>query len=360
MPSDPVLILGPFPPPVHGFSVATQAIAKALASIGPTKEYNLASKAKNRTVSRFGNGFRTLRGIVLIFLFLLKGGQRVSLGCNGGGGLIFTYILLKVCCLLKLRCTLHHHSYAYINDHVGVMARVAAMSAPNSHVTHVFLAETMKRDFIERYGPVDGVVLPNAYMVPPGPKREPTQGPIVLGLISNLSRAKGLERFITLARELKAAGTPFRARLAGPVIDDDANLLVEALSEIPELDYAGPLYGKEKDQWLASLNLFVFPTSYRNEAQPIVIYEAMAQGVPTLSVDRGCICEQVGNCLKVLPDLASFDKEAAGLVIGLAGENRDVLNDAQNRALECLEEDTREAWEAIEHLFGDQTRKGKT
>lgn len=358
MHNEPILILGPFPPPVHGFSVATKEIAKALASRGPTRQYDLASKVSNQTISKLHNCFITLGAMTAILRFRLLGGKGVSLGCNGGGGLIFTYFLLQICRLLGLRSTLHHHSYAYINDHVGLMARIVAASSPSSHVVHVFLAEQMQDDFVKRYGPVDGVVLPNAYMVPRAAKREPTDGPLVLGLLSNLSCDKGLDRFVTLAQNLKAAGIPFRARLAGPVVDKDAGFLEKALTEIPELDHAGPVYGKEKADWLASLDLFVFPTNYRNEAQPIVIYEAMAQGVPTLSVNRGCIAEQVGDCLEVMPDLKSFDREAADLVIRLAGLDQNRLIDAKDRALERLAEDTRKAWETIDKLFGDHTKKG--
>ncbi|WP_170433130.1 glycosyltransferase [Ruegeria arenilitoris] len=216
----------------------------------------------------------------------------------------------------------------------------------------------MQDDFTARYGAVEGVALPNAYMVPSAPSRPARTGRIVLGLLSNLSCAKGLDRFIKLARDLRAEGVQFEARLAGPVAEEDAGLLASALTEIPELVHVGPLYGEAKNEFLKNLDLFVFPTNYRNEAQPIVIYEAMAQGVPTLSVDRGCILDQVGDCLEVLPDIATFDRDAADLVARLAVSERSRLAVAQSRAPIRLAEDAERAFSTINGLFGVEGRKG--
>ncbi|CAM5554604.1 hypothetical protein FALB51S_00090 [Frigidibacter albus] len=352
MQPETTLVMGPFPAPVHGFSVATREVARAIDARGPVRRHDLASKADSRVMAKLGNAVRVLGGMGALLSFRLSGGRQVSLGCNGGGGLVFTYLLLRVCAALGLRCALHHHSYAYINDHVGLMARIVALSTATPGVVHVFLAERMRADFTTRYGTVDGAVLPNAYMIPPAPPRAAHNGPIVIGLLSNLSRAKGLDRFIALAQDLHAAAVPFRARLAGPVASEDADLLKEALATLPELEHAGPLYGPEKDAWLAGLDLFVFPTSYRNEAQPIVIYEAMAQGVPTLAVDRGCIAEQVGDCLAVMSDLAAFDTQAAKLVTALAEPERARLQAAQARAQDRLAEDTATARATLDRLFG--------
>ncbi|MCD1620898.1 glycosyltransferase [Salipiger manganoxidans] len=232
-----------------------------------------------------------------------------------------------------------------------------ALSPPGSDVVHVFLAARMRADFTARYSAVNGIILPNAYMISPAPVREPRTGLITIGLLSNLSCAKGLDRFISLARNLHAANVPFRARLAGPVVEEDLTLLTKALAELPELDYAGPVYGDAKFTFLADLDLFVFPTKYHNEAQPIVIYEAMALGVPVLTVDRGCIAEMVDECFTALPDLATFDREAAQLVAALAGPRRATLEAAQTRARQRLAEDTQIALAALDILFGVRDEK---
>ncbi len=39
----------------------------------------------------------------------------------------------------------------------------------------------------------------------------------------------------------------------------------------------------------------MFPTNYANEAEPLVIYEAMRQGVHVIACDRGAIAEMLRN-----------------------------------------------------------------
>jgi glycosyltransferase involved in cell wall biosynthesis len=41
------------------------------------------------------------------------------------------------------------------------------------------------------------------------------------------------------------------------------------------------------------LDIFLFPTRYVNEAEPLVIYEAMRRGVHVIACDRGSIAEML-------------------------------------------------------------------
>src|SRR4029077_6117789 len=43
------------------------------------------------------------------------------------------------------------------------------------------------------------------------------------------------------------------------------------------------------------VDVFVFPTNYVNEAEPLVLYEAMRQGVHVIACDRGAIAEMLRN-----------------------------------------------------------------
>ncbi len=145
----------------------------------------------------------------------------------------------------------------------------------------------------------------------------------------------------------------FEARLAGPVAkEDDRKAIAAAVRDIPGFSYSGPLYGDEKDAFFAGLDLFVFPTEYRFEAQPIVLYEAMAQGVPVLSVDRGCIREQAEGCLKVFADLGSFSSEAPRLVADLAAQNQSDRLETRLMARDKFEEDADNGRQTLRRLFG--------
>jgi glycosyltransferase involved in cell wall biosynthesis len=58
---------------------------------------------------------------------------------------------------------------------------------------------------------------------------------------------------------------------------------------LPNIKYYGPVLGDAKKEFFAELNTFVFPTRYRNEAEPLVILEALMNGCPVVANNRGCI-----------------------------------------------------------------------
>ena len=61
------------------------------------------------------------------------------------------------------------------------------------------------------------------------------------------------------------------------------------------VNYWGRRYGGEKDMFWKDADIFVFPTYYHNECFPLVILEAMEQGVPVISTNEGGIPDIIDN-----------------------------------------------------------------
>lgn len=306
-----ILVIGPFPPPVHGFSAMTERLAEYLETTGSVQRFDTSSSAAGKLALHAVQIGRVLGSLGALVKHRMSGGQLVSIGCNGGIGQAYNLAQVALARLLGLRVSLHHHSYGYIDRPSGIMRAITRIGG--DRLSHVFLAEPMQRAFQRRYpAGTTAAVVPNALFVPAGTHDDlPLEAErLVIGMISNLSRSKGLYDFLETARRLRRAGLPVEILLAGPVAASEDKAAIEVAQGEGLLDAVGALYGVEKDAFFAKLDLFLFPTRYAFEAQPTVIYEALAAGVPVIAFDRGCIEDQVGDCLCVLPQGADFSAEA--------------------------------------------------
>ncbi len=309
-----IVVAGPFPPPVTGFAYVTLQMAERIARKYEVIRLDLSVDKPcggiGYHVQRIGCVLRACRALVR----LPRSPMRVLyLACDGGLGIIYTLGLSFVGRVLGFRLFIHHHSYAYIDRKKPLMASLVHITG--AAATHIFLASFMRDAFAAQYGsPMKTTVIANSAFVPLAPDRhtESDEGWITLGLLSNLNASKGLYVFLDLLNEAKAQNLKIRGILAGPVADpqDTENLSRAQAALGDRLIYKGAVYGEAKEAFFDSLDVFVFPTRYANEAQPTVLFEAMAHGLPVLSFARGCIREQVGLSGAVLEQGEDFTRFA--------------------------------------------------
>lgn len=86
------------------------------------------------------------------------------------------------------------------------------------------------------------------------------------------------------------AGEPCHARER-----DAAMEFIDTVNLHSFVCFPGVVSGKEKSDLFLSSDMFVLPTYYPYEGQPLVILEAMAAGLPIVTTDQGCIRETVGK-----------------------------------------------------------------
>lgn len=110
--------------------------------------------------------------------------------------------------------------------------------------------------------------------------------PVRLLWLSNLFRSKGIETLIAACALLRAEGTDCHLTIAGDHGDISKSEL-DALLERHQMHDAasciGPVSPNERQAALKNTDLFVFPSNYANEAQPLVVLEAMAASVPVIT-----------------------------------------------------------------------------
>lgn len=111
--------------------------------------------------------------------------------------------------------------------------------------------------------------------------------------LSNLLISKGVVVLLDALQILKGKGCEVVGDfVGGETVEMDATMLK---SEVAKrgldgmVEYHGRKYGKDKEAFLNSADMFVFPTFYHNECFPLVLLEAMEHGLPCISTMEGGI-----------------------------------------------------------------------
>ena len=113
--------------------------------------------------------------------------------------------------------------------------------------------------------------------------------------LSNLVHGKGFNTFLNTAALLKKneKAQDFHFNLAGAPSSPQIAAQVEDFVHSHRLgnfvSILGKVIGPEKWRLLLDSDVFVFPTQYKPEGQPLTVIEALAAGLPVISTARGCI-----------------------------------------------------------------------
>ena len=290
-------MIGSFPPPIGGASMVNLLVHDALVGVGVA--VTRADVSGPRLAHSRGLGYHVRR--LVRNLSAARKARRASartrtLYIVPDAGLGAWYTLGHIVVLGRRfdQIVIHHHSCRYIEEH---SRPIAAIVRRTSHkATHVFLTLGMANAFRHRYGPVACHVATNARFVAEETQRPPDGQPNVrlrIGHLSNLCVDKGFFEVANTFDALRAAGHDAELVLAGPILEPEVEerLAIMHATHGVRIRYLGALSGDAKRNFYREIELFLFPTRFRQEAAPLVIYEALAAGVPVLSTDRGVIAE---------------------------------------------------------------------
>ncbi|NMH65366.1 glycosyltransferase family 4 protein [Shewanella salipaludis] len=111
--------------------------------------------------------------------------------------------------------------------------------------------------------------------------------------LSNFIPSKGAHVFLEAINKLddKYRGC-FKVLLVGSFRDDDykEKLKLSIAEKFPEsIELVGPAYGDDKVEFLNNSDVFVLPTSYKNECFPLSILEGMCHSLAVVSTYEGAI-----------------------------------------------------------------------
>lgn len=299
-----IMFVGQFPGPVTGQTVATQHLFQRLEAAAPgvARKCNIVrGDTGSRIVNTAIKGWRAL-ATCLTLLLRSRRNTAVYISVDGNLGMAASLLYATSARLGgAAQIILHHHSRNHIDKKRRLMTALAAASGPAA--AHVCICPSMSANLAKQYPSVQrslslsNIFILNAQQDAGANDVTPLPSRWRLGHISKLSHAKGLERTIQSLDALHAAGINAELTLAGPFAsEEEQRFATTAKSRLGDaLTVEGPLYGPEKEAWFQSLDLFLFPSLYRNETQGIVNLEALAAGVPVIAYDGHCIADDLAG-----------------------------------------------------------------
>ncbi len=359
-----VLAVGPFPPFVGGAAKNTAIVCSALEARGAEVLRLSTNKTRGRAehsrsagyyADRVGGFFGNLGRIASSRAD--AAGATVYLVPDGGPGVALSTIYARVAVAMFPRLVVHHRNYSHVLRRSTLMALL--MRSDPDRTLHVFLDPVMEERFKQTYSANPrSIYVPNAATcdveaTPPGSGDEP-QSMLTVGFLSNLVEDKGFdvvaEAFPKLAQRL---GPETRFLLAGrPVGNINSGRLTRLQQTLGDrIEYVGEVTGSTKSEFFRSCDVFVFPTRYSQEAQPNVLYEAMAAGAAIVSTRwvgiPWVLEETVSRIIEPGPDNADALVDAVEDLV----RSGDLVN-ARTRQVEAFLAKKTDADDRYAHLIG--------
>jgi glycosyltransferase involved in cell wall biosynthesis len=318
-----IAMLGAFPPPLGGASKINLAMYEALISQGVSVErINISGATLGHVrgaayhVSRFKANWRAA------WLLIRSPAPLLYAVPDGGLGVWYSLSLLLIAKYRFARLIVHHHTFQYVDRKSIAMDLIVRLT--RNTATHVFLSKGMADRFQAKYGLVKWLVSGNAVHSPAlcDTSLARSNGEqIRLGYLSNLCAEKGFFEVAETFETLRALNANVTLDVAGPALEESVKAKLNDLRMRygDRIAIWGEIRGAAKDRFYAGLDLFLFPTNFKQEASPNVLFEAFAAGVTVLSKRRGCIPETVTSERgKVCPLESDFPSWAAREIRGMS------------------------------------------
>jgi glycosyltransferase involved in cell wall biosynthesis len=340
--NDLVVVLGNLPPPMGGAAKNTKLIADELSQKVNTVVINtsVGRFAHNRSFTyHFNRIAKTIKSIALLGKNRKYNKKVLYIVPDGGLGMIYTLSYLLASKVFKYKIILHHRTFKYIDDFSRLMWLSRKLLGGSE--THVFLSKGMENKYLSLYGNLPSVhISDNAKYVVPLDKVINHKNYFTIGYLSNLCEEKGFDEVIQLFESLAPSHQYIRLKIAGKPVGDEnkdkLDLILKRWSE--RVEYVGFVDGALKDQFYSTIDVFVFPTKFKQEAQPNVIYEAMAKSCTCIAWGRACIPEMYSeNSGLIIPVENDFIAPAKKIISQFVN-NKELLMEYRSNSLQEIKQ----------------------
>lgn len=155
----------------------------------------------------------------------------------------------------------------------------------------ILLADTLYNDVCKYVTRKNVYICPNGIPATIKLERKEYDGFNIL-FLSNMMREKGVWDLVDSCKILKDKGLKFHCHFVGKWSDISEEAFNDKINTSGLQNYVnayGAKYGEDKNEFFQIADVFAFPTFYNNECFPLVLLEAMEQGIPCISCNEGGI-----------------------------------------------------------------------
>ncbi len=330
-----VAFVGPLPPPLHGFSSVSAMMLDELKQRTSVAVFDRAKRQNGLGRELFQQLFQVVR-----FINVSRKDRELTLyiALSGGKSQLLDLLYILVGTFFRQRAFVHHHSFAYVNYSTIINKLLFSLLR---HQTHIVLSKGMATALAKRYSldqtkisiVSNAAFFAKAPMNPRRPFNQDTEPPVRVGFLANITFDKGFVEFFDVLGRLRSLNVDYRAYVAGPVAPAAHQVFDRLCTTHSDVEYAGGVFGEAKDQFYRQLDILLFPTKYANEAEPLVIHEALRSGVYVIASNLGAIADTLDNGAGLVFPLESFVDSAAQCIRGLSSDPAKLI-EGQRLALE--------------------------
>jgi glycosyltransferase involved in cell wall biosynthesis len=277
-----ILLVGPFPDPISGVSLANKVVKEVLDNTKDFKVYfiNTSYPTFQDAVGSFS--FHKFFFFLKLNLKVLKIFNTDIVYITPGQtffGITKYALFILIASLLKKELIIHvHGNFLGTQYHQlkGLKKKIFYFLI-SKFTKGIVLSYSLRNNLLPFLEEPKIFVLPNFaedYLFKEVKRNANPKLNIVY--LSNLMEEKGVFFLLETLKELEKRNIIYEAKIAGNIDDDLKEKIIQKINALKNTNYIGVVYKKEKKELLDWSTIFVLPTFYKMEGQPISIIEALA------------------------------------------------------------------------------------
>lgn len=299
MPNKKILLVGPFPEPTTGVSLANSVVSRVLERADyEVSEVNTSFSHFDEDLGSFSfrKLWHNLKYNTKVFKVFSNDILYITPGQTFFGVLKYA-VFITFAALSRKRIITHIHgnhlgsAYKKMNGIQKTFVRVLMSRSSQG----IVLSESLVPNLSPFLKAKDIYILPNFaenYLIENVIKN---YDEVRFAYLSNLMEEKGILYFLKALIVLEKKKITYKAKIAGGVTKEMWLQVQPLLLQLKNVEYLEVVRGEEKKDLLHWANVFVLPTYYAMEGQPISIIEAMATGNLIITTRQGGIPDIINN-----------------------------------------------------------------